>query len=141
MIGSVAQSGPIARSGRHRWRVSLSGPRSMGAVVEAKDLFGVALGLQKPWFVKQTELDRESHRLTLTLDFAVGARLPCPTCGEVCPTHDTVEGRWRHLNFFQYVTELVARVPRTKCGRDGVHVVAVPWARPGSGFTMLFKSC
>jgi len=108
--------------------------------VEAKDLFAMALGLQKPWFVEQAELDRENHRLTLTLDFEVGARLPCATCGEACPTHDTVESRWRHLNFFQFVTELVARVPRTKCSRDGVHVAAVPWARHGSGFTLLFEA-
>jgi len=42
--------------------------------------------------------------------------------------------RWRHLNFFQYRCELVAKVPRTWCRKDGVHQVQAPWAREGSGF-------
>ena len=31
--------------------------------------------------------------------------------------------RWRHLNFFQYRCELVAKVPRTWCRNDGVYQV------------------
>jgi transposase len=54
--------------------------------------------------------------------------------------HDTVEKKWRHLNFFQYECELVARVPRVKCQKDGVRQVQVPWARPGSGFTLMFEA-
>jgi len=100
----------------------------------------MALGLGAPWFVKTAELDRDARRLTLTLDFTPGAKFGCPDCGAASPVHDTAERRWRHLNFFQYETELAARVPRTKCAHDGVKVVQVPWARPGSGFTLLFEA-
>ncbi|MEG7691859.1 helix-turn-helix domain-containing protein, partial [Listeria monocytogenes] len=47
---------------------------------------------------------------------------------------------WRHLNFFQHECYLHARVPRVRCDACGVHQVAVPWARPGSGFTLLFEA-
>jgi transposase len=54
--------------------------------------------------------------------------------------HDTEEKRWRHLNFFQHKAYITARVPRTRCPECGVHLVEVPWARPGSGFTLLFEA-
>lgn len=31
-------------------------------------------------------------------------------------------------------------MPRVRCGEHGVKLVALPWARPGSGFTMLFEA-
>ena len=57
-----------------------------------------------------------------------------------CGIHDTIERRWRHMHFFQYRCELVARVPRTWCRKDGVHQVQVPWAREGSGFTLTMEA-
>src|SRR5262249_25163267 len=44
------------------------------------------------------------------------------------------------LNFFQYRCELVAKLPRTWCRKDGVHQVQAPWAREGSGFTLLMEA-
>ncbi|HIE55698.1 MAG TPA: ISL3 family transposase, partial [Chromatiaceae bacterium] len=68
-------------------------------------------------------------------------KLPCPCCEEKeCPIHDKRERRWRHLNFWQYETQLIAQVPRVKCKKCGVHQVKVPWAREGSGFTLLFEA-
>jgi transposase len=66
--------------------------------------------------------------------------LRCPACGEQCPGYDAVEKRWRHLNFFQYRCELVAKVPRVNCPRDGVRLSEVPWASAESGFTLLFEA-
>jgi transposase len=53
----------------------------------------------------------------LWLDFEAGSRFACPECGEWSPVHDTVERQWRHLNFWQHETFLIARVPRTKCDK------------------------
>lgn len=47
---------------------------------------------------------------------------------------------WRHLNFFQHEAYLHARVPRVRWGEHGVRQLAVPWAREGSGFTLLFEA-
>ena len=47
---------------------------------------------------------------------------------------------WRHLDFFQHQAFLHARTPRIKCPDCGVRLVSVPWARAGSGFTLLFEA-
>ncbi len=47
---------------------------------------------------------------------------------------------WRHLNFFQHQAYLNARVPRVRCDTCGVKTANVPWARPDSGFTLLFEA-
>ncbi len=41
------------------------------------------------------------------------------------------------MNFWQYRTEWLARVPRIDCPEHGVRLVEVPWARAGSGFTLM----
>jgi transposase len=51
-----------------------------------------------------------------------------------------VKKTWRHLNFFQHEAFLHARVARIDCSDCGVRLVNVPWARPGSGFTLLFEA-
>ena len=107
-----------------------------------EELFGLALGIVPPWTVTAVEFNKESSRLDITIDFQRGALLPCPVCGTPSPAHDTTEKQWRHLNFFQYETYLHARVPRVRCPNSdcGVKLVQVPWARAGSGFTLLFEA-
>jgi transposase len=105
------------------------------------DLFEMALGLESPWYVERTEFDAEAGRLDLYLDFRKGGRFTCPECGRGgCPAHDTSAKTWRHLNFFQHEAYLHARVPRVACEACGVKLVEVPWARCGSGFTLLFEA-
>ena len=43
------------------------------------------------------------------------------------------------MDFFQHQAFLTARTPRITCAKCGVRLVTVPWARPGSGFTLLFE--
>jgi transposase len=105
-------------------------------------MFGAALGLAVPWQVVSVEFDQEAGRLDLGLDFPRGARFACPEpgCAEAsCPVHDTEDKTWRHLDFFEHQAYLSARVPRVRCAEHGVHLVNVAWARPGSGFTLLFE--
>jgi len=103
-------------------------------------LFTLALGVEKPWKVVDVKFSKDEGRLDIKLDFQKGATFPCPSCEDGrCSVHDTKERTWRHLNFFQYETYLHARVPRVKCERCGIRQVEVPWARSGSGFTLLFE--
>jgi transposase len=106
-------------------------------------LFTLALGLSGPWRVIRTEFEPEAAQLDLYLAFDRGARFACPAkdCahGE-CPVHDAVEKTWRHLDFFQHKAFLRARLPRVRCPEHGVRQLSVPWARPGSGFTLLFEA-
>ena len=104
------------------------------------DLFQLALGITSPWFVAASDFDAAKKRLDIQLDFKTGSRFDCPECKAVgCPVHDTVEKAWRHLDFFQHQAFLTARTPRITCSKCGVRLVTVPWARPGSGFTLLFE--
>ena len=106
-------------------------------------LFTAALGLSGPWRVVRTEFDVEGTQLDLYLDFERGARFACPAkdCAQGgCPLHDTTDKTWRHLDFFQHKAFLHARLPRVRCPEHGVRQVSVPWARPGSGFTLLFEA-
>jgi transposase len=105
-------------------------------------MFGAALGLAPPWQVTSVNFDKEAGKLEIGLDFPRGSRFACSIEGcreSACPVHDTVEKSWRHLDFFEHQAFLVARVPRVDCTTHGVHLVAVPWARPGSGFTLLME--
>jgi transposase len=108
-----------------------------------KELFAAALGLVAPWRVARSEFDAEAGRLDLYLDFPRGARFSCPQPGcpeRECPVHDTEDKTWRHLDFFQHQAYLHARLPRVVCPEHGTHQVTVSWARPGSGFTLLFEA-
>ncbi len=104
------------------------------------ELFSLALGLEGPWHVSDVKFDPANRRLDLTIDFKRGSHFSCPECGKSgCAVHDTNTRTWRHLDFFQHQAYLTARVPRIECEKCGVKQVAVPWARPGSGFTLLFE--
>src|SRR5580704_15467829 len=86
------------------------------------ELFQAALGLSAPWIVLRSEFDPDQKQLDLHIGFARGSRFACPACGaEGCGVHDVREKEWRHLN----------------CG---VKQVSPPWARTGSGFTLLFEA-
>jgi transposase len=105
------------------------------------DLMQLALGLIPPWMVKACAFDAEARRLDIEIDFARGGRFPCPHCAKAdCPVHDTAMQTWRHLDFFQHQAFLHSRTPRITCPDCGVKQIAVPWARAGSGFTLLFEA-
>jgi transposase len=105
------------------------------------DLFQAALGLPDPWRVVGAEFSADRQRLDLYLDFAKGVRFACPEGDAAgCAVHDTSDKTWRHLDFFQHRAYLHARVPRVTCPTHGVRQVALVWARPESGFTLLFEA-
>jgi transposase len=110
--------------------------------MQPEALFGMALGIVAPWEVTEVSFSKESNRLDITIDFQRGATFLCPVCGAPATAYDTSEKTWQHLNFFQYEAYLHARVPRINCPNEGCGVkqVQVPWARAGSGFTLLFEA-
>lgn len=111
------------------------------AGLEVEGLFTAALGLADPWKVDKVELNTAKRRI----DFEVvntGARMACPACGaQGQAVHERVRRSWRHLDFFQFEAWLHASIPRVGCTACGkTSQVPVPWAREGSGFTMLFEA-
>jgi len=108
--------------------------------MDTNKLFEMALGMGSGWKVVKSEMDVGTRQLRIWLDFGEGSQFECPECGEYCGAHDTVEKCWRHLDFWQHQTKLIARVPRVACPDHGVRQVEVPWARPGSGFTLMMEA-
>jgi len=109
--------------------------------MDTNPLFTSALGLTPPWRVERSNFNAEQRLLELYVDFQEGAKFPCPECkSSGCAVHDTQEKRWRHMDFFQHQSFIIARVPRVTCDRCGVRLVNVPWSRPGSGFTLLTEA-
>ena len=103
-------------------------------------LFSMALGLQAPWQVTDISFaGDQSKELHLHLGFVTGSRF-LDTTGIACPVHDTVNREWQHLNFFEHHCFLHCKLPRIKTSAGNVENVSVPWARPGSGFTLLFEA-
>ncbi len=125
----LPQGEPTEGSGRER------------IAVERTKLFEQALGLENPWYVEKAEFDPKARRLDLHLNFEAGGVFECGGCGDGgCKAYDTAWKRWRHLNFFQHETFLHAPAPRVRCPSCGVRRARVPWARPRSGFTLLFEA-
>jgi len=116
------------------------GSKLRATMDQGNQLFTLALGLVPPWMVDEVQFTAEEKRLDLHVNFPRVSRFPCPVCGQDCPVYDTQEKVWRHLDFFQHAAYLHARVPRVQCPEHGVHLVPVPWAREGSGFTLLFEA-
>lgn len=111
--------------------------------MDQNTLFMVGLGLSAPWKVVRSGLEDGgdgSKFLYVDLEVEPGSLMPCPCCGKPCPLYDHEVKRWRHLNFWQHATYLSARVPRVRCAQHQVRQVNVPWARPESGFTLMFEA-
>jgi transposase len=106
-----------------------------------EQLFGLALGIASPWKITGVKFSRPEGEfrglVEISIDFDRGARF-LDGMGVSCAVHDTVRRSWQHLDFFQHKCLLNARVPRIRTSGGDVHTVEVPWARPGSSFTLLF---
>jgi transposase len=111
--------------------------------MDQNHLFEMGLGLSAPWKVVASGLEEsgpQSKILYVDIDFEEGSKFPCPSCGKPCAVYDSEVKRWRHMNFWQHATFLSARVPRVECPEHKVRQLEVPWARSGSGFTLMFEA-
>jgi transposase len=105
-------------------------------------LFAMALGLQAPWSITKVDFVHEpgvAHQLHLHIGFASGSKFK-DDAGIDCPVHDSVPRKWQHLNFFEHHCFLHCDVPRITTSDGKVRNANVPWARAGSGFTLLFEA-
>ena len=107
--------------------------------MDDRALYQTILGLTTPWEVERVELREATQEVDVWVAAATGTTFGCPPCAAVSPVYDHVERRWRHLDTCQFRTLLCARVPRVRCATHGVTTVRVPWAEPGSRFTLLFE--
>ena len=108
--------------------------------MDEKSLYAHILNLSALWQVKSLSLDENAASVTVTVGIAENTQLTCPACGKSCPVHDHRHRKWRHLDICQFATIVEASVPRVMCPKHGCQTLLVPWAEPGSRYTLLFES-
>ncbi|WP_210492944.1 transposase family protein, partial [Pantoea ananatis] len=107
--------------------------------MDEKSLYTHILSLSAPWEVLSLALDQVAGEVTVTVGIAGNTRHSCPECGRPCPVHDHRHRKWRHLDTCQFTTVVEASVPRIQCPEHGCQTLPVPWAGPGSRYTLLFE--
>lgn len=107
--------------------------------MDDRALYQTILGLTAPWQVEHVELRVDPGEVEVWVDAVSGTGFTCPECSAAGTIHDHVERWWRHLDTCQFRTVLCARIPRVRCATHGVRTARVPWAEPGSRFTLLFE--
>ena len=105
----------------------------------SNEIFTIALGLSAPWRIQEVRIDKESHQLDIFIEFTRGHKFSMPD-GQSYSAHDTSTRKWQHLNFFQHQCFIHCNVPRVKQKDGKIITQQVPWARKGSGFTLLFEA-
>jgi transposase len=105
------------------------------------ELYEALLGLKNPWKVTKVKLDSIAGRVDVWVEDFPGTKWNCPECKIKASVYDHSEERvWRHLDTCQFGTYIHARMPRVKCSGHGIRQVSVPWAEPGSRFTLLYEN-
>ena len=110
--------------------------------MNSKELFSIALGVSSPWHIDDVSFTGEGYTKTLEIrmGFERGYKFIDPESGAACSVHDTMDRHWRHLNFFEHACHIRCKVPRIRTPDGKVKQVSVPWARAGSGFTLMFEA-
>ncbi|MGP3589960.1 ISL3 family transposase [Vagococcus sp. WN89Y] len=108
--------------------------------MDEKSLYAHIINLTAPWQVKSLILDENAGSVTVTAGIAENIQLTCPTCGKPCFVHDHRHHKWRHLDTCQFMTLVEANVPDVMCPEYGCQTLPVPWAGPGSRYTLLPES-
>jgi transposase len=107
-------------------------------------LFEAALGIAKPWYIEGVNFEPGTGPLsqgtiTIIIRFHKGSKF-MGSDGLEYTVYDTRPRVWRHLNFFQHVCHIDAPSPRIQLESGKTETVEVPWARPGSQFTLLIEA-
>lgn len=112
---------------------------SIFTFMNSEKIFELALNLSAPWYVEKVEIKEVDSikELHLTIGYRKGYFVDQDGKSKV---HDRVDRKWRHLNFFEHECYIHCQVPRLKDTDKKVKQTAIPWARSGSGFTLLFEA-
>ena len=109
-------------------------------IMNSDAIFSLALGITQPWKITEIKFTNNvsGKELNIYIDFDRGAKFD-DSEGNAHSAYDTIDKRWRHLNFFEHCCFIHCRVPRIKT-KEGIQLITVPWARKNTGFTLLFEA-
>lgn len=110
-----------------------------------KQFFFRVLGLSEAWEVEEVKLDLAGKKVEVRVVVKAGTKWA--EDGRLLPIAGYEERTWRHLDTMQLETIISARVPRvtyeehTEQGaKRTTRMVRVPWAEPGSRWTLAFEA-
>ena len=107
--------------------------------MKTKKLFSQLLNISHPFTVERVvyteeEIGKKSVHIYISVNTSVEHR---PSQSII---HDYDDRKWRHLNLFQYPCYIHCNLPKYKDKSTGkVKTLEAPWAKSGSGFTVLFE--
>jgi len=101
-----------------------------------KDIIGVA----PPWMITAVVKDELARKITVRIEYDPEKTLACPICAQSTKQYDHRIRVLRYLDTCQYETFLEVNVPRTRCKKDGVQQIQIPYAEKHSRFTSRFES-
>jgi len=106
------------------------------------DLFQLALGLMSPWMVGCSQVRRRRQTPTISRSTSrAAAASPARPARRPTARPTTPSPRPGGISISSSTKPTCTRACPASPGPDcGVRQVEVPWARPGSGFTLLFEA-
>jgi transposase len=102
------------------------------------EFFARALGLEKPWRVKEVKMDVGAKKVEVEIE-CMEKTVWASGAGERLHIHGWESRSWRHLDTMQFETRIHAAVPRVKHPDGHTETVQVPWAEARSRWTELFE--
>jgi transposase len=108
--------------------------------MNSEKIFELALGLTSPWVVNEIKLVEDKKRKELHIHIGYESSDMFKTKEGKSLIYDHMDRSWRHLKFFEHECYIHCRVPRVLDKANKPKQVSVPWAREGSGFTLLFEA-
>jgi len=108
--------------------------------MDSAKLFGMALGLQEPWYISDVSFDAAKKLLILKVDFRKGSRFAHPDAEGLHSVYDTETKMLRHLNFFQHECYLEVRIPRVELPGGKPRLAEPDWVGKLDGFTLMFEA-
>ena len=95
------------------------------------------LGFSKPWYVE--EMIQTDQEITIILDYPKGTIFTCPRCDKPCHVYDHRWKTFRHLDWWQYKTNIKIKIPRIQCCQKTL-IPKINWLRRGSKFTKMMEN-
>ena len=93
-----------------------------------------------PWKVTEVTEDAARELVMIRVSGRSGGRRRVRSAKRRARSTTTwPSGRGGDEGVLQYTTDLRCAVPRCQCPEHGVKTIGVPWAEPGSHFTLLFE--
>lgn len=104
--------------------------------MDMSEFYQNAIGIKKPWFIRETIFDIKKKRVDIYLSYEEGFEFRCSLCNKKSAIYDhNKERTWRHLDTCDFQTFIHAKLPRINCPDHSVLQIEFSWANNFDRFT------